>query len=111
MNATLGFGKPELMQAYYLAQRDMVATGQWERGRTDKALGLLQSNSTRRLEDGRLDITSGDGQDFYIVGEKGCQCADHERKHTPWCKHRIAWALCVKARQLVKATKPQLILF
>ena len=83
-----------LMTAYNLAKNARV----FEPRRLDRALGIVQRNDTRLLEDGRLDTNVTDWQ---LATVKQCTCEDYKRHGAQWfCKHRIAKMLVVKAQRL-----------
>lgn len=96
MNPTLAstITQSNLMRAYNLARNARV----FEPKRLNRALGIVQTNSTRLLADGRIDSTVGDWQ---LANVKACTCEDYKRHGTNWwCKHRISAALVVKATRL-----------
>jgi hypothetical protein len=82
------------MRAYNLARLAHC----FEPGRLNRALGIVQTNSTRLLPDGRLDVNVND---WHMASVAKCDCIDYQQhgsKH--WCKHRIAAALIYRAAQL-----------
>lgn len=92
MNATLSINQSNLMKAYNAARNAHV----FEPKRLNRALGIVQTNSTKLLPDGRLDITVND---WHIATINSCDCEDHKRG-TRYCKHIIARMLVVKATRL-----------
>lgn len=84
-----------LMRAYNLAKRSNV----FEVKRLNRALGIVQSNSTKLLTDAqgkvKLDVNINE---WHMATVRSCDCQDH--KHTKYCKHIIASMLVVKAKQL-----------
>jgi hypothetical protein len=93
MNASISpiVTKSNLMKAYNAA----VIARCFDRGRLNRALGIVQRNSTKLLADGRLDVT---GSDWHLATIKSCDCEDHKR--VKYCKHIIASMLLYKALKL-----------
>lgn len=83
--------KSNLMKAFNAARLANV----FESKRLNRALGIVQRNSTKLLSDGRLDIT---GADWHLSTAAKCDCMDAKQGHV--CKHRIAKALIIKAQRL-----------
>lgn len=96
MNPTLAstITQSNLMRAYNLARNARV----FEPKRLNRALGIVQANSTRLLDDGRLDVNVND---WHMATVSKCDCEDNRRGHI--CKHRIAKMLVVKATRLENA--------
>lgn len=88
--------KSHLMTAYNLAKAAKV----FDEGRLNRALGIVQSNSTKLLADGRLDVNVND---WHMATISTCDCIDHKR--VKYCKHIIAKMIVVKAQSLSKETK------
>lgn len=95
MNATLQpiVTKSNLMTAYNLARKANV----FELKRLNRALGIVQANSTRLLSDGRLDVNV---RDWHMASIASCDCGDHVKRGTKYCAHIISAMLVVKAKQL-----------
>ncbi len=93
MNATLTakVTRSTLMKAYNLARLARV----FEPKRLNRALGIVQRNDTRLLEDGRLDVNVND---WHMATVATCDCEDNRRGYV--CKHRIARMLIIKAQRL-----------
>lgn len=93
MNASIAplVTKSNLMKAYNAARQANV----FEIGRLNRALGIVQRNSTRLLADGRLDVNVND---WHMATISKCDCIDSQR--VKYCKHKIASMLVVKAKQL-----------
>lgn len=87
--------KSNLMKAYNAARQAKV----FEIGRLNRALGIVQRNSTRLLADGRLDVNVND---WHMATIRDCDCIDHKRG-TKYCKHIIAACIVIKAKQLQEA--------
>lgn len=79
-----------LMRAFNLAR----LSGKFESGRLNRALGIVQRNSTRLLPDGRLDINVND---WHMATVSKCDCIDSRRVR--YCKHKIAAMIVYRARQ------------
>ena len=84
--------KSHLMTAYNKARLAGVVDAK----RLNRAFGIVQSNSTRLLPDGRLDVNIND---WHMPTITSCDCEDHKRG-TKYCKHIIAAMLVVKAQRL-----------
>lgn len=84
--------KSNLMKAYNLARQAKV----FDTGRLNRALGIVQRNSTKLLSDGKLDVT---GSEWRTATIKDCDCPDHQRG-TKYCKHIISAMLIIKAQRL-----------
>ena len=84
--------KSNLMKAYNLARLSRV----FDPKRLNRAFGIVQSNSTRLLPDGRLDVNVND---WHMATIASCDCEDHKRG-TKYCKHIIAAMLVTKAKRL-----------
>ena len=94
-----------LMKAYRAARAARV----FEPKRLNRAFGIVQSNNTKLLPDGRLDVNVND---WHMASTHDCDCPDHQGiKNTrgewvkfpnKYCKHIIAACLVVKARRIAK---------
>ena len=84
--------KSNLMKVYNKARLARV----FDPKRLNRAFGIIQSNSTRLLPDGRLDVNVND---WHMATISGCDCEDHKRG-TKYCKHIIAAQLVFKAQRL-----------
>lgn len=72
-------------------------------GRIDKAVQLVLEGAVELLDGGKARVTSQhDGITRYFVVNGTCDCPDFARAPAGWCKHRVARALTVKARQIAK---------
>lgn len=96
-NITSTVSKSHLMTAYNKAK----AAGIFDEGRLNRAWGIVQSNSTKLLADGRLDVNVND---WHMATTRDCDCIDHKRG-TKYCKHIISAMIVVKAQSLSKETK------
>lgn len=91
-----------LMSSYNYA----VHSGKFERGRVNRALGIVMSGRIALLPDGNA-IAEGNGDTYYITRE-GCDCPDHTwRRQT--CKHQIARFLILKSVLLAKQTEERMV--
>ena len=84
--------KSQLMTAYNKARLAKC----FDAKRLNRAFGIVQSNSTRLLPDGRLDVNVNS---WHMATIASCDCEDHKRG-TKYCKHIIAAMLVTRARQL-----------
>lgn len=87
--------RSKIFQAYNLAKR----SGVFEPKRLNRALGIVQQNSTRLLPTGALSV---EGSDWYMVKPVNwtCDCADNRKSGVKYCKHVIAGMLVHKAAKL-----------
>ena len=88
--------KSNLMKAYNKARLARV----FDPKRLNRAFGIIQSNSTRLLPDGRLEVQSKSSTDFYWSTISKCDCKDCRYNHPRYCACRIAKMLVVKAQRL-----------
>lgn len=88
--------KSNLMKAFNAARLAKV----FEPKRLNRALGIVQRNSTKLLADGRLDIVSlsNPETDWHLANAGRCDCMDAKKGNI--CMHRISKALIIKAQRL-----------
>jgi hypothetical protein len=64
-----------------------------DRGRVNRALGLIQSGKIKLLADG--SAAGGCNGTTYLVTKHGCTCPDATFRGI-WCKHRVARGILVR---------------
>jgi hypothetical protein len=74
-----------------------------DRGRVNRALGLIQSGKIKLLADG--SAAGGCNGTTYLVTSQGCTCPDATYRGI-WCKHRVARGILVRMNELQPAPAP-----
>jgi hypothetical protein len=74
-----------------------------DRGRVNRALGLIQSGKIKLLADG--SAAGGCNGTTYLVTKHGCTCPDATYRGI-WCKHRVARGILVRMSEQAPKIAP-----
>lgn len=95
VSQTANLNKSTLFHFY---NRSRAAAVGLDRGRCNRALGLVLAGKIRLLNDGNAVATGSRGETYYVNAD-GCTCKDVKYNGVAWCKHRTARGYLVRMRQ------------
>src|SRR5215813_13172265 len=73
-------------------------------GRIEKAVQIVLNGDVELLPDGKAKVASqSNGSTSYFIVNGTCECKDHPKAPSGWCKHRLAYGMYKRASVLLKS--------